>query len=325
MPFELQIVQIRRNPKYDGGTSTPRYFFDIDLSQVVRKGVSASLPVFWRPNKFPHPQLKEFYWTQVAGITLEKGNLAALEKIVPQAIVGLIDFGTIPYYYLTLPGGDRFPVYYSEGKLQLRLRGEPSFSGEDIGQLWRRISDYLSAQKKNFSREELEVSLLLWKDLKLYPAAFVFQNGKSWIPIFYSQQGEEFQLIYDLIGLPSRILPLEDAFELRREVARSLTSLRLLSSPFDLKMVQVQPEIWSRLEEKVSPTGFVLSYSSDGVKEELPIYQAGEEVFATSSSSKMRMIFSQDIEELLRRVSEELTRQGKLPNASYLSIERRRG
>jgi hypothetical protein len=125
MPFELKL---RRNLDYHEGAREPKYFFvfELELGEVIGRPVSSRLPVFWRPNDIPHPILKEFYWVDIAGVRVEKGNLAALEKAVPHAVLGLLDFGTIPYYYISIPGGDRLPVFLKEGKLRLRGNGAPS-------------------------------------------------------------------------------------------------------------------------------------------------------------------------------------------------------
>lgn len=325
MPFSLEMVKMKRNLEYHEGTEKPKYFFELDLSQVVRGGVSATLPIYWRPNKSPHPLLKEIYWTEMAGAIIEKGNLATLEQMIPQAVMGIMDFNTIPYYYIHLPGEGRAPVYLSEGKLRLRLRGQPEFTGDDIGQLWHRLGDYLTMQKKIASKEDVEVSVLLWKELKLFPSAFVLGNGKAWLPIFYSRKEDKAQLIYDVIGVPSRFLSVEEAFDLRREVAQSLISSRMLSSPYDLKMVQVQEEIWEKLKVNAQPTGFALTYFTDSAKIEIPVYETKGEVFSATRGSKIRLTFSSSMEELSFRVSGELSRRGVLSTSASVSVEKMKG
>jgi len=315
MPFELRL---RRNLDYHEGTPEPKYFFvfELELGEVIGRPVSSRLPVFWRPNDTPHPLLKEIYWVDIAGVRVEKGNLAALEKAVPQAVQGLLDFGTIPYYYISLPGGERLPVFLKEGKLRLR---EPSLEGQDIGQLWQRLGDRLLQQKKVRAKEEVEVSLLLWKELKVYTTAFVFVDGGAFVPLFW--HGKE-ELNYDIIGQPPRFLPLEKAFQLRREVAQDLVAKGQLPSVYELRMEQVPDEVWEGLRKKARPTDRVLSYEEKGDRKEIPIYEEEGEVFAARRMSRLGLLFAPNMDELAQRVSADLARRGHIPSASRLSLER---
>src|SRR3989304_936367 len=293
MPFELKL---RRNLDYHEGTPEPKYFFvfELELGEVIGRPVSSRLPVFWRPNDTPHPLLKEIYWVDIAGVRVEKGNLASLEKAVPQAGLGLLDFGTIPYYYISLPGGERLPVFLKEGKLRLR---EPSLEGQDIGQLWQRLGDRLLQQKKVRAKEEVEVSLLLWKELKVYSSAFVFVDGGAF-------------------------LPLEKAFQLRREVAQDLVAKGQLPSVYELRMEQVPDEVWEGLRKKARPTDRVLSYEEKGDRKEIPIYEEEGEGFAARRMSRLGLLFAPNMDELAQRVSADLSRRGHIPSASRRSLER---
>ncbi len=319
MPFS---VKLRRNPGYTGGGARPRYFFEVDLEAALHKKVVSLIPVYCRPNEASHPMLKEVYWAGVAGTRLEKGNLPALESAIPQALANLLDFGTIPYYYVTLPEGDSFPVYLSGGKLRLRLRGEPTLEGRDIGELWYALGDLLERRRKGFAREEIEVSLLLWRELSLCPTAFVFMNGKTFIPIFFHGPQE---LNYDLIGQPSRFLPVAEAFELREEMVRSLAAQRRLASASELRIVQVRDEVWEGLRGRVQPTGSVLAYEDRGMRTELPVYAVKGEFMAPLRASRLSLLFAPTIEELARKVAAELGSRGSLRSPSYLALETAKG
>lgn len=314
-------VRIKRNPEYPQHSSEkiPRYFFELDLSGVMKGGSQATLPVYWRPNPAPHPILKEIYAVEVAGITVEKGNLLALEKALPDAVQSLTNYGTLPYYFIELPGRARRPVYLVEGKLQASLGGGPQFSGDDIGQLWQRLGDYLIRTREIKQREEITVSLLFWKELRIYPPAFVLRNGNDgvWIPIFYREES----LNYDVIGQPSRLLPISEAFNLREEVAASLTASKMLSSPLDLRLEQVQKEIWDKLAKTVNPTDRVLSYYEENTKIELLVFEAHGALLATQVTSTAKLNFGRDIDDLQKRAAEELIRERKISSASNLEVE----
>lgn len=99
-------VRIKRNPEYSkhGSEKIPRYFFELDLGGIIKGATQATLPVYWRLNRAPHPILKEIYSVEIAGITVEKGNLLALEKALPDAVQALANYSTLPYYFIDLPG-----------------------------------------------------------------------------------------------------------------------------------------------------------------------------------------------------------------------------
>ena len=317
MPFE---VKLRRNLDYHEGAPEPKYFFvyELELGEVIGRPVASRLPVFWRPNDTPHPILKEIYWVDIAGVRVEKGNLAALERAIPQAVLGLLDFGTIPYYYISLPGGDRLPVFLTGGKLRLR---EPSLEGQDIGQLWHRLGDLLLQQKKIHAKEEVEVSLLLWKELKVHSTAFVLVDGRAFVPVFWHGKDE---LNYDVIGQPPRFLPLEEAFALRREVAKDLTAKHQLSSTYEVRMEQVPDGVWEGLRKKARATDRVLSYEEKGKRQEIPVYEAEGEVFAARRMSRLGLLFAPNMDELAQRVSADLARRGHIPGPSSLTLENSR-
>jgi hypothetical protein len=317
MPFNIQI---RQNPEYQGGSGEPRYFLHVDLSSLLPRPVASWLEVFWRSNP-GHPILKEIYWVEVAGRRVEKGNLPALMQAVPEVLTSMGGFGTFPYYYLTFPQGDPMPVYHSEGKLRLKMNGS-ELSGYEIGEVWQRVGDGLLGKKVICSRDELEVHLLLWQDLSLYPMAMALKGGRHLIPLF---QGDGREILYDVIGAPTRFLRPTDAFPLRREVARSLVAARSLSSAYELGMEAVVPQVWKGLEGVASPTGLCLYYPTETSRVEMPVYEVDGEFFALATEQKHRLYFDGSPEGLVPRVAMELSRERRLPSSALLSIERHKG
>jgi len=317
MPFN---VQIRHNPDYRGGSSEPRYFLHVDLSPLLPRPVGSWLEVFWRPNP-GHHTLKEVYWVEVGGQRLEKGNLPTLMQALPEVLTRMRGFGTFPYYYLSYPKGEPLLVYHSEGRLRLRMNGS-NLSGDEIGEVWQKVADGLLGKRLIGSREELEVHLLLWQDLSLYPMALALKGGRYLIPLF---QGEGLEILYDVIGAPTRFLRPRDVFPLRREVAQSLVAARSLSSPYELGMVGVLPQVWQGLEGSASQTGLCLSYPGENSAVEMPVYQVNGEFFAVATEKKSRLYFSATPEELVPRVAMELSRERRLSSSALLSIERHKG
>jgi hypothetical protein len=316
MPFSPQI---RHNPEYKGGSAQPRYFLHVDLSPLLPRPVSSWLAVFWRPNS-GHPSLKEVYWVEVAGRRLEKGNLPALVKAVPELLTSMGGFGTFPYYYLTCSKG-QFPVYHSEGKLRLKMNGS-ELSGYEIGEVWRRAGDSLVGKKHIDSREELEIQLLLWQNLSLYPTALALKGDKHWIPLFQGSTSSGGELLYDVIGVPTRVLQAQDLFSLRREVAQSLVAARSLCSVYELGMEGMLPQVWLSLEGAASRTGFCLCYPTEGGRVEMPVYEAIGDFFALAAHRRHKLYFGATPEELLPRVAMQLSTDYRLPSSALLAIER---
>jgi hypothetical protein len=311
--------QIRHNPAYKGGSEQPRYFLYLDLSSLLPRPVSSWVEVYWRRCS-GHPTLKEVYWVDVAGKRVEKGNLPALVKAVPELLSSMVEFRTFPYYYLTCSAG-RFAVYHSEGKLKLKMNGS-EVGGYGIGEVWRRAGDTLLAKKQIISREELEIHLLLWQNLNLYPTALAFKGSKLWIPLFQSSAADGGEILYDVIGVPTRSLQAQELFGLRREVAQSLVAARSLSSPYELAVDAMLPQVWSGLAGAASRTGLYVYYPTEGGGVEMPVYEATGDFFALAPQAKHKLYFGASPEELLPRITMELSTERTLSSSPLLSIER---
>lgn len=294
-------IGLKRNPDFEEYSKKPRYFFEVDLEDLMRKTVRSSVPVFWCQNPARHPTLKEIYSTEIAGTQLEKGNLSSLEKMVTEAIMDMVEYGTIPYYYVESPRKFKLPVYHAGGRLQVRLPQGPKFEGKDLGQIRYRIGEYLASVKMIKNMEELEFSILLWKTLKLYPIAFSLINPgrKIWVPIFWFDNG---QLNYDVIDTPSRIVPVSDMFDLCKQVSTDLIADRRISSPSEVKVSNVSSDFRAAFEGEAKKTDGFLTYYEMGNRVEIPILEVGENLFALHSG----ITFAKDYGDLQRKFSDDL-------------------
>jgi hypothetical protein len=212
-------------------------------------------------------------------------------------------------------------VYHSEGKLRLKMNGS-ELSGYEIGEVWRRAGDTLLGRKQIDSREELEIQLLLWQDLILHPTALALKGDKHWIPLFKDSASAGGEILYDVIGVPTRVLQAPELFTLRREVAHSLVAARSLSSVYELGMEGMLPHVWSSLEGAASRTGICLCYPTEEGRVEMPVYQAVGDFFAVAAQRKHKLYFGATPEELLPRVAMQLSRDRRLPSSALLAIER---
>lgn len=299
--IEPKIIRNLEYPEH-GSTKIPKYFFEIDLTPIIPRAGASRIPVYWRPNPSPHPMLKEIYSAEIAGITIEKGNLFSLKDSIPDVIQSIIDFGTLPYYYLIFPGG-RIPVYHcDDNKFHIKMRGGPEFSGENVSVISKKFSDYLIDTHLIRRMSEVDIALLYWKEMRLYPSAFILTYGENvWVPIFYREDGD-IKLNYDVVGTPSKIYPLTDAFKLRREIGEELSKLRIIPTPYDLRMENVS--VWKNIEKFASKTGFVMVLHHENERKEIPIYHGGGEFFVPLEGKYgLSIDLSQSIEELERKFS----------------------
>ncbi|MCM8778547.1 MAG: hypothetical protein NC834_02005 [Candidatus Omnitrophica bacterium] len=320
-------VSLRKNPEYrETKEDLPRYFFEVNLDNVVPSGGASNIAVYWRPNPERHPILKEIYSCEIAGTVLEKGNLSALKKILPDFIEGLVNYKTLPYYYINIFGEIRTPVYLVEKKLQVRFSDGAYFSGLDISSIYKKIIGHFISTRRIKQEEEIELGLLYWKELRLFPFGFSFVdfNEKIFIPIFYKVDGE-INLNYDVIGQPSRILPLENIFDLWQEIASSLVTSGIISSLYELRIEGLVKELWERIRSLVNPLDSVLSFYKDGQKIILSIFQTKtKELFCLQEQVRLRLSFGQDIQDLRERLAKGLIKARKIRDVSELVLERMR-
>jgi hypothetical protein len=313
-------VELCNNLDYETGHGTPRYFLKIDLDDVA-EGRTASIPVYWRPNG-SHPILKEIYYADIGGFRIEKGNLQTLAMAVEEAIETLVDHRTLPYYSITLPNNSRIPVFLVGEKLKLE-EGGIKVTGEDVGEVYRKLSRQLISTKVIKSEDELRVSIFLWADLKLYPPAFIFQDirKKVWLPIFSHEKSGTTMLNFDLIDKPSKFFKIEELVALRKEVSSYLMSNRSIFSPYSLFLNHVKDDFWKELHKTILKEDVCLRYENLGQKREISVYKIGEEHLA---ADRPRIYFGQDREQLRNNVAERLKEEGLVQSTTSVVVEKRR-
>ena len=221
-------MELSKNLGYEHESDSPRYFLKIDLDEIA-PGRKATIPIRWRANK-SHPMLKEIYYADVGGFRIEKGNLQMLRTSIQEAVESLVDHRTLPYYSISLPNLTRIPVFLIGKHLKLE-DAEIRVSGEDIGEVCRKLAKELVQKKEIKGVDDLKVSIFLWADLRLYPPAFIIKDfrQRAWVPIFCHNSEGSLGLNFDIINMPSKIFRVEELSSLRKEVISYLSSRKYWS------------------------------------------------------------------------------------------------
>jgi len=313
-------TRLSKNLEYENDGSLPRYFLSVDLSEVT-DGRNATLPVYWRSNGL-HPILKEIYTAEVGGIRIEKGNLQSLAEAVHDAVAALTARKALPYYSIALPGSTKIPVFLVGDQLRVEY-GAIRLASEDISDLCQKMSKKLILTKEIRRKEDLRISIFLWADLRLYPAAFIVRDsrGRIWFPIFMHVGRVGSALNFDLPNRPSKIFKTAELPLLLGEVSRhlSLTESKAIHQRVFLDLVR--DDFWAELRKALRKEDVCLRYESLGQKREISVYSASGLLIA---ADKPRIYFGVDQGELRDVVAESLREERLVPSATSISIERRR-
>ena len=313
-------VEIHKNQEYHTGDETPRYFLEVDLD-IVAPDRKASLPIFWRSNS-SHPVLKEIYRTEIGGFAIERGNLPSLLDSVKNAMGGMMENGTLPYYSIVLPNGNRLSIFLVKDKLQARI-GRTKIEGKSIAEMYKQLREVLRGMGMITNGSQLKVDIFLWHDLRLYPPAFILRDVRErvWTPIFYSLREGRAMLNYDEIDRPSELIELRNALNVRDQMAYRTASYGAIRSSDQIYMDQTHDAVWKAIREQVNKTDEILSYEKSDLRIEIPIYAARTGLIA---SDRPRIFFGKNQSSLASVVAEVLMTDGRINSTVSLRVETKR-
>jgi hypothetical protein len=301
----------------------------------------AGLPVYRRVNPSRHPILKEIYFCEVAGQTLEAANVFALRAKVQQALEAIAPAHSLPLGYFRAARFDySLPVYEEGRRLVCPVLTGPSIKGRELSDLrgpvtrWLRSAGYLADQ------EEPEIEVVRPSDLRLVPPAALIRSvddEETWMPTVEgsSIEGPVIGLLAHpaVLHVPQRRLAGSD--EAAPPSARDVTGLlRYLGSelavrghvlnPWSLFASDVRPEIWSRTEEITDATSRRLQCFIEGGPElRLPIrLTAAGEVCAALQEHGITVFLAGDDEALATTVGRYLAAAGFLRHVEDIRLER---
>ncbi len=345
--FEPVPVGLERNPGAvielgaHNAPGVPLYVLRVGMRSGFG-GTEAGLPVYRRPNDAPHPILKEIYFCEVAGQTLEAANVFSLREKVQRALDAIAPARRLPLCYFRAPRFDySLPVYEEGAHLVCPVLAGPSLKGDDLSALrdpvtrWLRTAGYLAAD------EDPEVQVVRPSDLRLVaPAAILccLDDDAIWLPTVegVSVEGP----VIGLLTQPAELRLGErrrraaddtpppagaDVTALLRYVGGEMAVKGRLLNPWALYAAAVRPEIWARTEELTDATARRLECQLEGGPElHLPIrHTAAGEVVAAIKEHDITVFLAGDDEALAASVGRYLVAAGFLRHRDDLRMETR--
>jgi hypothetical protein len=340
-------IGLERNPDaaIELGAENPPDVHLYLLRVGMRSGfgqTEATLPVYRRVNPSPHPVLKEIYFCEVAGTTLEAANVFALRAKVQQALEAIAPAHSLPLGYFRAARFDySLPVYQEGNHLICPVLTGPSIKGRELADLrspvtrWLRSAGYLAPE------EEPEIEVVRPSDLRLVPPAAMIRSVEDpeiWMPTVEGTSADG--PVIGLLAHPAVLRVAErrlagsdqaappsatDVTGLLRYLAAELAARGHLGDPWSLYASSVQPEIWARTEEVTDPTNRSLqSFIEGGSELRLPIrHTAAGEVCAALQEHGITVFLAGDDDALAATVGRYLAAAGFLRHREDIRVETR--
>jgi hypothetical protein len=338
-------IGLERNPDaaIELGAENPPDVHLYMLRVGMRSGfgqTEAGLPVYRRVNPSPHPILKEIYFCEVAGKTLEAANVFALRAKVQTALETIAPAHSLPLGYFRAARFDySLPVYEEGNHLICPVLTGPSIKGRELADLREPVSRWLQSSGYLAAGEEPEIEVVRPSDLRLVPPAALIRSVDDeavWMPTVEgtSPDGPVIGLLAHpaVLHIPQRRLAgsdeapppsATDVTGLLRYLDGALATRGHVVNPWSLYASGVRPEIWARTEEVTDSTKRQLRCFIEGGPElRLPIrHTAAGEVCAALQEHGITVFLAGDDDALAATVGRYLTEAGFLRHAEDLRLE----
>jgi hypothetical protein len=316
------------------------YTFRLGLRAGFRGHETARIPIGRRPNPAPHPILKEIYFCEVAGQTLEAANVFALRSKVQQALEMIAPAHTLPLCYFRAARYDySLPVYEEGSQLVCPVLTGPKIKGPELASLRAPVARWLQAAGYLMEGEDPEIQVVRPSDLRLVaPAAVIrsLDDPDIWMPTVEgtSPAGP----VIGLLVHPAQLQVSErrragtdqpappsapDVTALLRYVGGELATRGYLLNPWSLYAGSVRPEIWARTEELTDTTDRRLECYLEGAEElRLPIrHTTAGEVLVALQEEGITVFLAGDDDALAQVVGRYLSAAGFLRHPQDVRIE----
>lgn len=317
--------RLERNLRHEASVNgtAPSYFFVADLGGLHGFG-QVRVPIYRRLNPQGDILRKEIYSAEVLGLTLEAGNLSALEGMIAEAADSLLGTSQVPRFWFVLPDGGSVPVFAQNGRCEARVPGGPLLAAENIGRLRERICEYLARFDGAAAPGEVSI-LALAPDLRYVRPIAALAGPGVWFPILELGQ----TLVVEMNGhravFPHRGDSAAGLLRLRGDIAADLVAAGVIRSPSDLCLVAADGETAVQLREVLGPPlGYLTHLSSNGqglARMALPVFRLNGELVCASGKEPPSFCFGGDEHELRERVIFELERVGGLVHREGVRFE----
>jgi hypothetical protein len=339
-------IGLERNPDatIELGAANPPDVHLYMLRIGMRSGfgqTEAGLPVYRRVNPSPHPILKEIYFCEVAGKTLEAANVFALRAKVQTTLEAIAPAHSLPLCYFRAARFDySLPVYEEGSRLVCPVLTGPSIKGRELAELRDPVTRWLQSAGYLAAGEEPEVEVVRPSDLRLVPPAALIRSlddPSVWMPTVEgsSPGGPVVGLLAHpaVLHVPQRRVAgsdeapppsAPDVAGLLRYLGGELAVRGHVVNPWTLYASGVRPEIWARSEEVTDATPRRLQCYIEGEAElRLPIrHTAAGEVCVALQEHGITVFLGGDDEALAAVVGRYLAEAGFLRHADDLRLER---
>lgn len=306
--LSLVGIRITRDASSERNAA-PAYNLVIDFSGM--NGMSeAQVPIYRELNRTSHILLKERYWTEIAGLRIETGNLPALEAMVWEAMRWLGDGRRLAHYWFYADGIAPVPVYIRDGSYVGRPRGGPQFAASSLALVRERLCAY-------FSCASLEFMALSFRDLRYHKPHSVLEGPGVWIPVLKDDgrlrvpDGETGGGSLDDLG---------GLLRLRHSLAEALTAAGRLPSQEFLAITCPTDEAWTELIARGTSADHVLSVPDPTGRSRvlLEILRLGDELACTpdgglrqvAQGGPRKILFGRDVWVLVDVVGLDLEQRG---------------
>jgi hypothetical protein len=320
------------------------YVFRLGVRAGFGGQETARIPVAKRTNPAPHPVLKEIYYCEVVGRTLEAANVYALREKVASLLDAIAPARTLPLCHFRVPAMDyELPVYEEDGKIISPVIGGPQLRADDLAGIRERVCRYLVNAGYVNDADEVDVGVLRPRDLRQVAPAAVFRccdDSDLWLPAVEGVSAEG--PVVGVLGHAARLRTEErrragmsrreaesapaapDVIALLRFLRAELGRVGGTAHPESVYASQVREEIWSVAEGRARRTGATLvAYLTDHDSSELELQvldTGGGDVACALEDRGINVFLGPDVEALASQVGRYLESEGFLRFAQEVEM-----
>ena len=317
-------ITYRKNPAYSESNAPerPRLFAELDLGGYGIKEQVKSLPVYYKKLAKPVGPVRVVYFTRIAGLSLESGNLTRLEQMIDDTLRAIIRFEKLPEYFFGV-SDCAYPIYHLQDEITTRYPGGPVFSTSDIAGLRLWLADHFKGIGRIHNRREMSLLYLSPDDLQLYAPYCVLRTPDESvpdIPIFPVKKADGWFLIAPVsnITISTAFLGGKGIFSLFSQVGEYMLKSGQVKDVYEITIRKLPGKDWKAVETGLHAAQNQLTYERDydgeTQKVEDPVYCVGSYYIAARLNrlGRYTLYLSSELDDLCQRVDDDLHSYGAI-------------